>query len=202
MACGLARFPADDRTLAAIAAAHALARGASLALGLPADAIARRYTARPTLLFRIFRYPPAWTEGDGVGAHTDYGFFTLLAQDSHGGLEVKSGDRWMAVPPRDGLLVVNIGDMLDRLTGGRWQSTVHRVVNQGDAVRLSWPLFFDPAFIARIEPLIVAPAGHPTRARWDGVDPARFDGTYGAYLMDKVAKVFPALADAVTESSL
>ena len=104
---------------AATRAAHALTRGAALALGLSADAIADRYTRSPTLLFRLFHYPTGWTKGDGVGEHTDYGFLTLLAQDRHGGLEVRVGERWIAAPPRDGMLVVNVGDMLDRLTAGR-----------------------------------------------------------------------------------
>lgn len=58
---------------AATRAAHALTRGAALALGLPADTIAARYTQSPTLLFRLFHYPAGWIEGDGVGEHTDYG---------------------------------------------------------------------------------------------------------------------------------
>ncbi|MGJ3647628.1 isopenicillin N synthase family dioxygenase [Sphingomonas sp. GlSt437] len=188
--------PVVERWLAAVTrAAHALTRGASLALGLPGDEIARRYTARPTLLFRLFRYPPGWTGGDGVGEHTDYGLLTLLAQDRHGGLEVRIGDDWLAVPPREGLLVVNIGDMLDRLTGGRWRSTPHRVVNAGDVERISWPLFFDPAYDARIEPLIAPdPADVRSVRRWDGIDPGQFDGSYGDYLFRKVGAVFPQLA--------
>ena len=184
-----------DRWLtAATAAAHALTRGASLALGLPADAIASAYTRQPTLLFRLFHYPAGWTDGDGVGEHTDYGFLTLLAQDRHGGLEVRVGDRWIAAPPRAGMLVVNIGDMLDRLTGGRWRSTPHRVINTGAADRVSWPLFFDPAFDAAIEPLAAPAGGARDVRRWDGIDPAAARGTYGDYLTAKVAPVFPELA--------
>ena len=57
--------PVIERWLAAATrAAHALARGAALALGLPADAIAQRYTRRPTLLSRLFHYPCGCTEGD------------------------------------------------------------------------------------------------------------------------------------------
>jgi isopenicillin N synthase-like dioxygenase len=178
---------------AATAAAHALTRGCALALGLPADAIERRYTARPTLLFRLFHYPPGWSRGDGVGEHTDYGLLTLLAQDRNGGLEVRQGDGWLRVPPREGLLVVNIGDMLDRLTGGRWRSTPHRVINASASDRISWPLFFDPAYDAKIEPL-VEPAAARSVERWDGIDPGAFEGTYGDYLCHKVGAVFPQLA--------
>lgn len=180
---------------AATRAAHALTRGAALALGLPADTIATRYTQSPTLLFRLFHYPAGWTEGDGVGEHTDYGFLTLLAQDGHGGLEVRIGERWIAAPPRQGMLVVNIGDMLDRLTGGRWRSTPHRVINTGEHDRLSWPLFFDPAFDAAIEPLALPGEGQGRQVRrWDGVDSGAVAGTYGDYLLGKVGNVFPELA--------
>jgi len=162
------------------------------------DAIDRRFTHKPTLLFRLFHYPPGWSAGDGVGEHSDYGLLTLLAQDRRGGLEVRHGEVWIAVPPREGLLVVNIGDMLDRATGGRWRSTPHRVVNNGAADRISWPLFFDPAFDAVIEPLVKTDPGQLRDVRrWDGIDPGTFDGTYGDYLLRKVGNVFPQLSSKI-----
>jgi isopenicillin N synthase-like dioxygenase len=143
-------------------------------------------------LIRIFRYPPQPT-GFGVGEHTDYGFLTLLAQDQHGGLEVRTATGWLSVPPVPGATVVNIGDMLDRLTGGLWRSTPHRVVNNSAGERLSWPLFFDPAFDAAVEPL---PGFMPREAgqRWDGASVHAPIGTYGDCLIGKVGKVFPELA--------
>ena len=59
-------------------------------LGLDAGYFAGGYTADPTILFRIFRYPPSPTQdpGWGVGEHTDYGLLTLLAQDDRGGLQI------------------------------------------------------------------------------------------------------------------
>src|SRR3546814_11817912 len=50
-------------------------------------------------------------------------------QDEHGGLQVKTPGGWIAAPPLPGTLVCNIGDMLDRLTGGWYLSTPHRVRN-------------------------------------------------------------------------
>lgn len=185
---------------AATSAAHALAGGVALALGLPFDYFASRYTARPTLLFRIFRYPPDAGDGSfGVGEHTDYGFLTLLAQDSNGGLEVRTPSGWIDAPSLPGTLVVNIGDMLDRLTGGLYRSTPHRVVNRSGNERLSWPLFFDPAFDAQVEPLpgiavdaqgVALDRSH----RWDGSSVHQPIGSYGDYLLGKVGKVFPDLA--------
>ncbi|MDO9335672.1 MAG: 2-oxoglutarate and iron-dependent oxygenase domain-containing protein [Caulobacter sp.] len=179
-------------------AAHAVLQGVALSLGLPADYFARTYTADPTVLFRIFHYPaaPAGDAGWGVGEHTDYGLLTLLAQDDLGGLQVKTPSGWTPAPPVPGAFVCNIGDMLDRLTGGEFRSTPHRVRNSSGRDRLSFPLFFDPAFDAVIQPLPGREGAAPGE-RWDGVDPAGFRGTYGDYLLGKVGKVFPDLGAVV-----
>jgi isopenicillin N synthase-like dioxygenase len=68
-------------------AAHAVMRGVALSLGLDQDYFDRTYTSDPTVLFRVFHYPPARAvDGEwGVGEHTDYGLLTLLAQDDCGG---------------------------------------------------------------------------------------------------------------------
>ena len=97
-------------------AAAALMEGVSLALGLPGDHFATAYLTRPTVLFRIFRYPPTNPGGWGVGEHTDYGLLTLMAQDHCGGLQVRTDHGWIDAPPIEGTLVCNVGDMLERLT--------------------------------------------------------------------------------------
>jgi isopenicillin N synthase-like dioxygenase len=179
-------------------AGHALMEGVALSLGLPDRYFHDRYTADPTVLFRIFHYPatPPKDGNDyafGVGEHTDYGLLTLLAQDANGGLQIKGRDGvWFDAPPIPGALVVNIGDMLDRLTQGLYRSAPHRVVNTSGRDRLSWPLFFDPAFEAVVEPLPLA-AGMKREARWDEADLGAISGPYGDYLLGKVGKVFPGL---------
>ncbi|HEU5150535.1 MAG TPA: 2-oxoglutarate and iron-dependent oxygenase domain-containing protein [Iamia sp.] len=183
--------------------AQRLARAIGIGLGLGADWFARHLTADPTVLFRIFRYPPVPppAEGWGVAEHTDYGLLTLLAQDHRGGLQVRGPDGWIDVPPEPGALVVNLGDMLDRMTGGRYRSTPHRVVpTSGDDDRLSFPFFFDPSWDAEVRPLPLAGEAPPDDAatRWDGTSLRHLDGTYGAYLTAKVARVFPALAETAT----
>jgi isopenicillin N synthase-like dioxygenase len=195
-------------TSATVRAGHALMQGIALALGIDDDYFARTYTAEPTVLFRIFHYPPQPRADDarwGVGEHTDYGLLTLLAQDRHGGLQVRTPGGWIEAPPIDGTLVCNIGDMLDRLTGGWFKSTPHRVRNVSGHDRLSFPLFFDPDFAARIEPLprhaaIDARSIDEDRARrWDGASVHEFSGTYGDYLLAKVSKVFPQLREQVLQ---
>jgi isopenicillin N synthase-like dioxygenase len=94
-----------------------------------------------------------------------------------------------------GSLVINVGDMLERLTSGRYKSASHRVVNHSGRPRLAMPFFFDPRFDAVLQP--IPGVGCETRQalgeRWDGVDPLEVRGTYGEYLLGKVSKVFPAL---------
>ncbi len=175
---------------------QAVLTGVALSLGLDSGYFATGYTADPTILFRIFHYPPSPPQARdwGVGEHTDYGLVTLLAQDDSGGLQVAAPEGWIDAPPIPGTLVCNIGDMLDRLTGGWYRSTPHRVRNLSGHGRLSFPFFFDPAFAAEVPPLPdLAAAGDDGRPRWDGQDLRAFTGTYGDYLLGKVGQVFPEL---------
>jgi polar amino acid transport system ATP-binding protein len=179
---------------------HRLMEGLALSLGLDASYFAARYTGEPLILFRIFNYPsrPA-PEGQGVlwgvGEHTDYGLLTILWQDDVGGLEVKTREGWIKAPPIPGSFVCNIGDMLDRMTGGLYRSTPHRVArNTSGRDRLSLPFFFDPGFEVRVRPIEgLPPPEDDSASRWDGANVHAFEGTYGDYLLAKVSKVFPEL---------
>jgi isopenicillin N synthase-like dioxygenase len=172
-------------------------------LGLDDDFFAEHYTRDPTVLFRIFNYPADASASQsrwGVGEHTDYGLLTLLKQDSVGGLQVRNGRRWIDVPDIANSFVCNVGDMLERLTQGRYLSALHRVRNAGDRDRLSMALFFDPGFDASLVPLdgVRPEDDRPhTDVRWDAIDPTAVTGTYGEYLLAKVAKVFPDLGNSV-----
>ncbi|MES2525501.1 MAG: 2OG-Fe(II) oxygenase family protein [Bdellovibrionota bacterium] len=178
--------------------AHRLMELVSLSLGQRRDFIFDHYTKDPTLLFRIFHYPPQKNpeDGWGVGAHTDYGLLTILKQDDCGGLEVKTKDGWVDVPPLENVFVCNIGDMLELLTKGHYRSTLHRVRNKSGRERLSFPFFFDPNFEAMIAPI---PTSKDLRAleeveRWDEKNLHQFQGKYRDYLIGKISKVFPDLA--------
>jgi isopenicillin N synthase-like dioxygenase len=159
-----------------------------------------RYTGRPTMLFRIFSYPPApadsAADARGVGEHTDYGLLTLVYQDEVGGLQIRYGSSWIDVPYVPGSFVVNVGDMLERLTCGRYTSALHRVINHPQRSRISLPFFFDPRFDARLEPIpgLSSDTVRTGQAdRWDGGNLREVQGTYGDYLLGKVSKVFPDL---------
>ncbi|AKT44124.1 isopenicillin N synthase family dioxygenase [Chondromyces crocatus] len=178
---------------------HAIMEGIALSLGLDARYFAERYTGEPLVLFRLFNYPPAPPSAAqepswGVGEHTDYGLLTLLWQDDAGGLQVKSGTRWLEAPPIPGSFVCNIGDMLDRMTRGRYRSTPHRVVNAAGRDRLSFPFFFDPDWDAEVRPIeAFVEVLDDHEERWDQASVHEFRGTYGDYLLGKVSKVFPEL---------
>jgi isopenicillin N synthase-like dioxygenase len=177
---------------------HSLMTGIALSLGLEESYFADRYTSDPLILFRIFNYPaPSHPETEstlGVGEHTDYGLLTILRQDMSGGLEVKTKSRWVAAPPIANSFVCNIGDMLDRMTGGRYLSTPHRVRNLTAHNRLSFPFFFDPNFNAEVRPIeINLQVNENKEERWDRASVHEFRGTYGDYLLSKVSKVFPEL---------
>ena len=202
-------FPAEPAGLGPVvlrwidqvsALAQALVGGVALGLGIDRDWFATHLTADPTVLFRVFHYPPGDTDSWGVGEHTDYGLITLLAQDHHGGLQVRTGGAWVDVPADPSVFVVNIGDMLERMTRGLYRSNPHRVRNLSGQDRLSFPLFLDPSWDARVTPLPASalagamPADDGGASRWDGRSVHAWEGVYGDYLTAKVAKVFPHLA--------
>ena len=92
----------------------------ALSLALPEDFFDAT-SASPMLTLRMIRYPAHPEDADadtyGAGAHTDWGAITILAQDGHGGLEVRMPDgRWVAAVPIADCLVVNLGDMIPRWT--------------------------------------------------------------------------------------
>uniref|UniRef100_UPI003013A54D isopenicillin N synthase family dioxygenase n=1 Tax=Hassallia byssoidea TaxID=482630 RepID=UPI003013A54D len=178
---------------------HTLMAGIALSLGLEESYFADRYTSDPLTLFRIFNYP-ASNDRDrwGVGEHTDYGVLTILKQDDSGGLQVKSKSGWIAAPPIPNSFVCNIGDMLDRMTGGLYRSTPHRVLNVSGGDRLSFPFFFDPNFDVEVKPIELDHVVVDDQLqRWDQASVHDFRGTYGDYVLSKVSKVFPELRRSV-----
>lgn len=133
-------------------------------MGLVLDAIAatdRKVLsafAHPTIWLRLLHYPPQSPQAPddlyGSAPHKDFGCLTFLAQDDVGGLQVRTpAGHWVDVPPRDDAFVVNVGDMLHRMSNGRLLSTPHRVINTTGRERYSVPFFFDPHVSTDIAPL-------------------------------------------------
>ncbi len=186
---------------------HALMAGLALGLGLvlPERYFHEHGAAQPLLLLRPFNYPSRPVpEGSaarwGVGEHTDYGYLTMLWQDEVGGLQVRTDAGWIEAPPIPGSFVCTIGDMLDRITGGRYRSLPHRVAtNTSGRDRLSIPFIFDPDFDTRIAPVPGSgPGVDDSGRRWDGANLQALQGSYGDYVSAKVGKVFPGLQQSLS----
>jgi len=123
-----------------------------------------RYPRRDTAELATVRDPSVWVEFQGerrylVGApHTDSGFVTLLAQDGVAGLQARSRTgEWVDVPPLEGTLVVNFGQVLEQWSAGRIRATEHRVLG-ADRERFSIPFFYEARADATIAPLPHDPA--------------------------------------------
>jgi len=161
--------------------ASVLGQSFATALGQPDDFYSSRF-ARPTSRLKLNHYPPQHNpervDNIGVVPHSDSGAFTILWQDSNGGLEVRSkSGEWVGAPPLQDSFVVNIGDILQYWSNGRYSSTQHRVINRYGADRYSIPYF-------------VTPSADVTIAALDGSDSfTPFD--YGDYQLNKWRNFFP-----------
>jgi isopenicillin N synthase-like dioxygenase len=140
-------------------------------------------------VMRLLHYPPIEGEpGSNVraGAHEDINTITLLLGAEEAGLELLTKDgRWIPVSPKPGELVVNIGDMLQRLTNGQLRSTTHRVVNpppeRRNRSRYSMPFFlhFRSDFLIEALPGTV-PAGE--QPKWPPI-------TADEYLQERLREI-------------
>ncbi|TPM36731.1 2OG-Fe(II) oxygenase family protein [Mesorhizobium sp. B2-3-5] len=165
------RSAAADYYRAMETVGNALMRSIARGLGLP-ETIFDAYFEQGISTLRLIRYPlrdiNAGVDAGGPqvtvvhkgetrtiigGEHADSGFVTLLAQDGVDGLQAKNlAGEWVDVPPANGTLAVNFGQLLERWTGGRVRATRHRVIAP-KTVRFSIPFFYEPRVDAEIAPL-------------------------------------------------
>lgn len=174
-----------------------LMRLSAIALDLPEDFFTPYIDKRKGVL-RLAYYPeqpnPPEPGQLRYGAHSDYGGFTILRQDSApGGLQVELDGEWIDVPPHPGAFTINIGDLIARWTNDRWRSTLHRVVNppRDGAIatrRLSLVFFSGPNDDALIECL-------PTCR--SAADPAKYGPVVARqYILSKLDRSMPETLEA------
>lgn len=144
------------------------------ALGQREDFFAQIYEPRPSQLLKIIRYPGrdiAESE-QGVGAHKDGGFVTVLLQDVVSGLRVQREDgEWIDAPPMPGTFVINTGELLELATNGFVRADVHGVVAPpAGTERYSVAFFLGARYDATI-PVIELPDELKGKERGVTVDP-------------------------------
>lgn len=139
------------------AIADQLMEALAIGLGVAPDTFRIRFGERPHSLTKLISYPPTPSGMAGVNSHHDAGFLTLLAQNGVGGLQAQNPDgEWIDVPPTPGTLVVNLGEMLQSMTGNYYVATTHRVITQQE--RLSVAYFHGPDLRALLDPLELDPS--------------------------------------------
>lgn len=162
----------------------------ALALGLEEDHFDAILVHPPSQL-RLIHYPfdPDAEDRPGIGAHTDYECFTLLFATAPG-LQVvdKRGD-WVDVPLIDGTLIMNIGDMMEIMSNGRYLATRHRLRKVGQE-RYSFPLFHACDYDHVVAPVMPgeAPRYAPVRC--------------GEHLYNQTAQTFAYLKQRVASGTL
>lgn len=172
-----------------------------VSMGLPEEHFASNFADTPAWMGKLVHYvggdavPGAGTQG--VGAHADYGFVTLLLQDSVGGLEVQphGQEEWIDVPPIPGALVVNLGEMLEVATNGYLMATIHRVTAPPTGVdRYSVPFFWSPRLDSTVD-AVPLPQEIADQARGVSDDPDNpLLAVYGANMLKGFLRAHPEVA--------
>jgi isopenicillin N synthase-like dioxygenase len=121
----------------------------ALSLGLPTNYFDKEGVFdKPCVLLRLIHYFPVISDPSkkiyAASPHTDYGMLALLTTDGSPGLQIETDGEWNDVPHIEGAIIVNIGDMLQKWTGGRYKSTNHRVILRESVDRYSAAFFFEP----------------------------------------------------------
>jgi isopenicillin N synthase-like dioxygenase len=157
----------------ATALAIRVLRAFAAALGQPEWIFESIYTPSPHQLIKLIRYPGREPDaGDqGVGAHKDSGFVTVLLQEKTAGLQVEGPDGWIDAPPVPGTFVVNVGEILELASNGYLKANVHRVVSPPRREdRLSVAFFLGARLDATV-PVLALPAELAAEAHGVTQDP-------------------------------
>lgn len=125
-------------------------------LGLAPDHLDRLFGERRMSLVKLIHYPATPAGAAGVNAHHDAGFLTLLWQPDVAGLQAQNPDGdWIDVPPSPDAIVVNLGEILQSMTGNYFVATNHRVISPAE--RYTSGYFHGPDLRTRLDPLPLDP---------------------------------------------
>ena len=128
----------------------------SIGLGLPRDRLRHIFGERPLSFAKLISYPRTPSGEAGVNAHHDAGFLTLLLQHEVGGLQALAPDgEWIDVSPPPDAIIVNIGEMLQAMTGNYFVACTHRVI--ATEPRFSTAYFHGPDLRTPLTPLDLDP---------------------------------------------
>jgi len=138
------------------ALADRLLRLLSEGLGLAPDHLSDYFGDEAMSLTKLISYPPTPVGGAGVNAHHDTGFLTVLAAGTTPGLQVANTDgEWIDVPVVPDSFVINLGEIMQAITGNYFVATPHRVITAEP--RLSAAYFHGPSLDTRLDPLPLDP---------------------------------------------
>ena len=140
-------------------------------------------------ILRLLHYPPQINpppEGtERAGAHEDINLITLLLGAEEAGLQAKHRTgQWLDVNAPKGAVVVNVGDMLQRLTAGILPSTTHRVLNPAPA-RAKFPRYSKPFFLHLNNDAMIT----PLQSCLDMGGRAEPDISAGDYLTERLIEI-------------
>lgn len=128
----------------------------AMGLGLEHDHLDRLFGDRPMSLAKFIHYPPTPSNGAGVNPHHDAGFLTVLTPGPTAGLQVQNQrGEWIEVPYVEDALVINLGEILQNMTGNYLVATPHRVITADE--RFSAGYFHGPSLDTELAPLPLDP---------------------------------------------
>lgn len=191
------------------ALAERLLRLLSEGLGLAPDHLSDYFGDESMSLTKLISYPPTPSGGAGVNAHHDTGFLTVLAAGTTAGLQVENTDGdWIDVPVVPDSFVINLGEIMQAITGNYFVATPHRVITTEP--RLSAGYFHGPSLDTRLDPLPLHPrfadavaasprhrdagfmaARHETEAGVGDMRSPNRPTTYGEQLWNYFARSYP-----------
>lgn len=165
-------------------------RAFALALGVNENFFDAQITEAPSQL-RLIHYPynPEVKDAEGIGAHTDYECFTILLTTAPGLQVLNKQGEWIDIPLIENTLVMNIGDMMEILSNGKYLATKHRVKKVCEE-RYSFPLFCACNYDTVIEPIVET-------------DAPRYSALIGGeHLFNQTAQTFQYLKQRIASGEL